>query len=173
MTTGETGEKGTTNMPNLTRAPNRPLIIRLCLLFLILEGLVIGVHALFFPRYFYEEFFLGAGWLKAMGPYSEHLTMDAGALYLGMTIATFHAARRMTPDYVQGICIAQAVAAFPHMCYHIYHWRMSGFVDTIPQAGTLFVTVVIGLVGAFVSRRHEQETALARDAAAPAAATRN
>ncbi|MDX3225016.1 hypothetical protein [Streptomyces sp. ME19-01-6] len=161
-------------MPDQTRLLNRPLTIRLCLTFLILEGAVIGVHALFFPRYFYEEFFLGAGWLKMMGPYSEHLTRDAGALYLGITVATYHAARRLTPDYVQGICMAQAVAAFPHMIYHIVNWRMSGFWQMIPQAGTLFITVVIALVGVVQSRRHEHETAATSQQrpAAAASATR-
>ncbi|WP_070194831.1 hypothetical protein [Streptomyces oceani] len=161
-------------MPNPTHSPNRPLIIRLCLTFLILEGLVIGVHALFFPRYFYEEFFLGASWLQEMGAYSEHLTRDAGALYLGLTVATYHAARRLTPDYVQGICMANAVAAFPHMIYHMVNWRMSGFWDTVPQAGTLFITVVIALVALAVSRRHERETPTSppRGPAASAPATR-
>jgi hypothetical protein len=145
-------------MPD-TNQPNRPLLIRLCLGFLVLEGLVIGIHALFFPRYFYDHFFLGAGWLKSMGPYSEHLTRDAGALYLGLTVVTYHAGRKLIPDYVQGVCAANAVAAFPHMIYHIVNWRMSGFWNMVPQAGTLFITVVIALVALAVSRRHAQETA--------------
>lgn len=144
-------------MSDPTGTKNRPLLIRLCLLFCILEGLVIGIHALFFPRYFYEQFFLGAGWLKAFGPYSEHLTRDAGALYLAITVITIHAARRLIPDYVQGVCVGQAVAAFPHMIYHIAMWRMSGFWPMIPQAGTLFLTVVIALIGFDQSRRHARE----------------
>ena len=50
------------------------LTLRLLLLALIGEGLVIGIHALFVPYYFYEHFLLGADWLTALGPYSQEMT---------------------------------------------------------------------------------------------------
>jgi hypothetical protein len=142
----------------------RALRIRLGLGTLVLEGLVIGIHALLFPRYFYEHFFLGAGWLTKLGPYSEHLTRDAGALYLGLTIPTVWAVRRLTPDLVQPVALGNAFAAFPHMLYHLAHHHDSGDLATVPQAGTLLLTVVIALYVYRLSREQQQE---AEQAAAP------
>lgn len=139
-------------------AKDRTFWIRAGLGALILEGLVIGVHALFFPRYFYDHFFLGANWLPKLGAYSEHLVRDAGALYLGITVATVYAARRLTPDFVQGVALANAVAALPHMIYHLAHAKQSGYLQTVPQAGTLLGTVAISLV-VFGLAREEQHAA--------------
>jgi hypothetical protein len=153
------------------KADNRPLWIRLGLLALASEGLVIGLHALFFPRYFYDHFFLGAGWLTKLGEYSEHLTRDAGALYLGITIPTIWAAVKLTPEFVQAMAIGNVVAAFPHMIFHLAHHHESGNLDTVPQAGTLLLTVLIGLFVYRLSRMQQVADAGSGLPAGPARAT--
>lgn len=149
--------------------------LRLGLFLLASEGLVIGVHALFFPHYFYENFFLGAGWLTKLGPYSEHLTRDAGALYLGLTVVTVWAMVRLVPDLVYAAAVANAVAAAPHMIYHLAHSQQSGDLATVPQAGTLLLTVLISLGLVFVARTGEREkagTARSRPLGVPATSER-
>jgi hypothetical protein len=133
--------------------------LRLGLFLLTAEGLVIGVHALFFPHYFYEKFFLGAGWLTKLGPYSEHLTRDAGALYLGLTVVTVYAMVKLSPDLVYAAAAANAVAAFPHMVFHFAHTQESGGLATVPQAGTLLLTVLLSIGLIFVARTGEKEAA--------------
>ncbi len=133
--------------------------LRLGLFLLASEGLVIGVQALFLPHYFYEKFFLGAGWLTKLGPYSEHLTRDAGALYLGLTVVTVWAMVKLVPDLVYAAAAANAVAAFPHMVFHFAHSQQSGGLETVPQAGTLLATVLISVGLIFVARTGEREKA--------------
>lgn len=134
----------------------RTMWIRVGLGLLVLEGLVIGVHALFLPRYFYDHFFLGAAWLPKLGPYSEHLTRDAGALYLGLSLPTLWAIVRPVPDLVKSVALGNALAAFPHMIYHAAHTHQSGTLETIPQAGTLAVTVGLGIWVFLLSHTQER-----------------
>jgi hypothetical protein len=124
----------------------------LLLLLLIGAGVVIGGHALFFPSYFYHHFLLGADWLPKLGPYSQEMTQIAGALYLGITVPAVIALIRPTPRLLIAVGWANAVAAFPHMVFHVSMEYMSGFGETIPQAGFLFVTVVAGIATAEIAR---------------------
>jgi hypothetical protein len=134
----------------LTRKEYRWVI--LLLLLLSGTGAVIGIHALFFPSYFYHHFFLGADWMPKLGPYSQEMTRTAGALYLGITVPAVVALRRPTPRLLIVVGWANAVAAFPHMIYHLAEEYRSGFVQTIPQAGTLFLTIVVGIAIAEIAR---------------------
>jgi hypothetical protein len=134
----------------LTRKEYRWVIF--LLLLLSGTGIVIGIHALFFPSYFYHHFFLGADWLPKLGPYSQELTRTAGALYLGITVPVGVALLRPTPCLLIAAGWANAVAAFPHMIYHLAQEYRSGFVQTVPQAGTLFLTIVMGIAVAEIAR---------------------
>lgn len=134
----------------LTRKEYRWVIF--LLLLLSGTGIVIGIHALFFPSYFYHHFFLGADWLPKLGPYSQEMTRTAGALYLGITVPAVVALLRPTPRLLIAAGWANAVAAFPHMIYHLAQEYRSGFVQTIPQAGTLFLTIVMGIAVAEIAR---------------------
>jgi hypothetical protein len=51
-------------------------LLRAGLFALAFEAGLIGVHALFFPHYFYSEFLLGRGWVQMLPPYNEHITRD-------------------------------------------------------------------------------------------------
>jgi hypothetical protein len=122
------------------------------LLLLVGAGAVIGVQALFFPSYFYHHFLLGADWMPVLGPFSQEMTQVAGALYLGMTVPAVIALLRPAPRLLIAVGWANAVAAFPHMVYHISDEYKSGFVQTIPQAGFLFVTIIAGIATAEIAR---------------------
>lgn len=128
----------------------------LLLLLLIGAGLLIGGTALFTPGYFYHHFLFGADWLPKIGPYSQEMTQIAGALYLGMTVPAVIALFRPTPRLLIAVGWANAIAAFPHMIFHISMEYMSGFWQTIPQAGFLFITIVAGIVTAEIARTGQQ-----------------
>jgi hypothetical protein len=134
----------------LTRNEYRAVV--LLLLLLIGAGVVIGGNALFFPSYFYHHFLFGADWMPKLGPYSQEMTQYAGALYLGMTVPAVIALIRPTPRLLIAVGWLNAVAAFPHMVFHISMEYMSGFAETIPQAGFLFITVVAGIATAEIAR---------------------
>jgi hypothetical protein len=147
----------------LTRKEYRWVIF--LLLLLSGTGIVIGVHALFFPSYFYHHFFLGADWLPKLGPYSQEMTRTAGALYLGITVPGVIALFRPAPRLLIAVGWGNAAAAFPHMIYHIAQEYRSGFVQTIPQAGTLFLTIVVGIATAEIARTGQRRYFAARHAA--------
>jgi hypothetical protein len=131
------------------------LITQLLLLALIGEGVVIGIHALFFPHYFYEHFLLGADWMPALGPYNQEMTRTAGALYLGLSALPVLALVKPVPRLLQAAGTANAFAAFPHMVYHLTMANMSG-AQTIPQAGTLALTVAAGIALVVLARGGER-----------------
>ena len=85
---------------------NRPgLYLRLGLGMLAVEAGLIGVHAQFFPTYFYREFLFGRGWVQMLPPYNEHITRDLGALYLGFFVLLAFAAVRLSKDLVNGAIV--------------------------------------------------------------------
>jgi hypothetical protein len=140
------------------------LWVKLLLLALIGEGVVIGVHALFFPHYFYQHFLLGANWLPKLGPYNQEMTRTAGALYLGLSVPGMLALLRPTPRLLQAYGAINAIAAFPHMVYHLTMANMSGYTETIPQAGALFATVIGGAALIEISRNGQHRFFLNRPA---------
>jgi hypothetical protein len=131
------------------------LAIRLLLLALIGEGLVIGIQALFVPHYFYEHFLLGADWMPALGPYSQEMTVTAGALYLGLSVPAIVALLKPAPRLLQAVGVANVFAAFPHMVFHLMMANMSG-AETIPQADTLGLTVIAGIALVVIARNGER-----------------
>jgi hypothetical protein len=128
----------------------------LLLLVLAGAGLLIGGTALFTPSYFYHKFLFGAAWMPVLGPYSQEMTQIAGALYLGLTVPAVIAIFRPAPRLLIAVGWANAVAAFPHMVFHISMEYMSGFWQTIPQAGFLFITIVAGIMTAEIARTGQQ-----------------
>lgn len=62
----------------------RKAVLRTLLLALAVPAGAAGGWALFAPRSWYDSFPAGEGhtWIKALGPYNEHLSRDVGALFL-------------------------------------------------------------------------------------------
>jgi hypothetical protein len=131
----------------------RELVVRGGLLLLAGEALLIGVHALFFPKYFYNQFLFGRGWVQMLPPYNEHITRDLGALYLGFFVVLGYAVLKFSRDLVNGAILGFVAATIPHMIFHIVHADDAPLlVDKVLQVGLLAVTVVFGAGLMFVAR---------------------
>jgi len=120
------------------------IVLRVALGALAFECALIGFQALFFPSYFYNEFLLGRGWSAMLPPYSEHMTRDAGALYLGFFVTLTWATVRLSRELVNASVIGFAVATVPHMVYHSFHIdAATELFDKVAQVGALAVTLVV------------------------------
>lgn len=141
----------------------RELVVRLGLLVLAGEAVVIGVHALFFPKYFYNQFLLGRGWVQMLPPYNEHITRDLGALYLGFFVILGYAILKLSKDLVNGAILGFVAATVPHMIFHIIHAEDAPLlIDKILQVGLLAMTVAFGAGLMFVARPLFDDLAVSR-----------
>ena len=123
----------------------RELVVRGGLLMLAGEAGLIGVHALFFPWYFYNHFLFGRGWVKMLPPYNEHITRDLGALYIGFFVVLGYAVLKLSKDLVNGAILGFVAATIPHMIFHIVHADDAPLlIDRILQVGLLAITVMFG-----------------------------
>jgi hypothetical protein len=131
----------------------RGLVVRGGLLLLAGEAGLIGVHALFFPWYFYNHFLFGRGWVKMLPPYNEHITRDLGALYIGFFVILGYAVLKLSKDLVNGAILGFVAATIPHMIFHIVHADDAPLlIDKVLQVGLLAITVVFGAGLALVAR---------------------
>jgi hypothetical protein len=135
-------------------------LLRAGLFALAFEAGLIGVHALFFPQYFYSEFLLGRGWVQMLPPYNEHITRDLGALYLGFFFLMSYAAVKLSRDLVNGAIVSFMVATIPHMVFHAIHTEDAPLlIDKILQVGLLALTVAFGVLLLWLGRRYFDGTA--------------
>ncbi len=131
------------------------LALRIGLALLAGESGVIGVHALFFPAYFYDRFLLGRGWVQMLPPYNEHITRDLGALYLGFFVLLAYTVVRMSRDLVTGSVLAFTAATIPHMVFHALHTDDAPLLlDKVLQVGLLALTAGVGLLLLRLARVH-------------------
>jgi hypothetical protein len=141
----------------------RELVVRGGLLLLAGEALVIGVHALFFPKYFYNQFLFGRGWVQMLPPYNEHITRDLGALYMGFFVILAYAVWKLSKDLVNGAILGFVAATVPHMIFHIVHAEDAPLlIDRVLQVGLLAITVVFGVGLMLVAKPLFDDEALAR-----------
>ena len=107
---------------------------------------LVGIWATVSPRGFYDDF-PGAGhhWVSAVGPYDEHLVRDVGALYLGALVLLVLAWVWLDRRLVQAALISYAVAALPHLIYHLT--ALDGFStgDAVAEIGGLALNVILPL----------------------------
>ena len=61
---------------------NSETLNRVCLAFLAISALMVGVLAAFTPETFYSDYPFVASWVHLLPPYNEHLIRDVGGLYL-------------------------------------------------------------------------------------------
>lgn len=145
------------------------LLLRIGILALAFESALIGVQALFFPLYFYEEFFLGRGWVAMLPPYNEHITRDLGALYLGFFVVLAFGAYKLTKDVVNGAVLGFLVATIPHMVFHALHTDDAPMMlDKILQVGLLALTVLLCIAILLVGRRYFKSIAAVPETSSPA-----
>jgi hypothetical protein len=114
---------------------------------------LVGIWASVSPRGFYDGF-PGGGhhWVSAVGPYDEHLVRDVGALYLGALVLLALAWTWLDKRLVQATLISYAVAALPHLIYHLT--ALDGFSagDAVAEIGGLALNVLLPLGLLFVTR---------------------
>jgi hypothetical protein len=112
--------------------------IRLALAYLALQGVQIGLWALFAPRSFYDGFpGLGRGWISVDGPYNEHLIRDVGALNLGLAVVFIWAAATVDRTLVRCASVAALVWGVPHFPYHLFNTEGLSAGDQVGVLGGL------------------------------------
>jgi hypothetical protein len=114
----------------------------------------IGLWALVAPKSFYEDFPLGrGGWVSTLGPYSEHMTIDYGALTLALVTVLVAAAVTLERRLVMVAAAAYLVWSVPHFVYHMITLDEYGTGDAIGNTITLAVTVALPAVVLAAARR--------------------
>jgi nucleoside-diphosphate-sugar epimerase len=135
----------------ISAAPHRPAAPALvALAILAVSGLVVGVHAQFFPVSFYEDFPFGRGWVAFDPPYNEHLVRDVGGLNLGLALVAGAAwvTRRLSLVRIAGL--AWLLFAVPHAWYHLAHLsHVDGVADQIGVALGTVGPAVAAAIAAF------------------------
>lgn len=120
--------------------------LRIGIAVLALTPVLVGVWATFAPRGFYDSFPGGGhSWVSAVGPYDEHLVRDVGALYLGSLVLLAFAWAWLDRRLVQAALVSYAVAALPHLIFHI--GALDGFSagDAVAEIAGLALNVVLPL----------------------------
>jgi hypothetical protein len=115
---------------------------------------LVGIWATISPRGFYDDFpGLGHTWVSAVSTYDEHLVRDVGALYLGSLVLLALAWWWLDRRLVQAALISYAVAALPHLVYHLTALDNFSTGDAIAEIAGLALNVVLPLWLLTVSRR--------------------
>jgi hypothetical protein len=113
---------------------------------LALTPALVGIWATVAPRGFYDDF-PGAGhsWVSAVGAYDEHLVRDVGALYLGSLVLLAFAWAWLDRRLVQAALVSYAVAALPHLVYHLTALDNFSAGDAVAEIAGLALNVFLPL----------------------------
>ncbi|MBM2615632.1 hypothetical protein JIG36_08655 [Actinoplanes sp. LDG1-06] len=132
---------------------------RAAVLVLAVSAAVVGVWAAAFPVSFYNDFPApGRHWVSTLGPYSEHLVRDVGALYLALLVLSVWAWRRPSPDAYRVTGGAWLIFNSIHFLWHMLHLEMFPTIDKVGNAvalgGVLILSILLLLPdGAGADRR--------------------
>lgn len=130
------------------------MFIRYALIVLAVSQASTGVWALVAPRSFYDDFPAGrGGWVSALGPYNEHMTIDYGSLSLALVSLLVIAAVVLERRFVLAATGAYLVWSVPHFVYHLVTLGEYGATDAIGNAVTLAATVLLPLAIILAARR--------------------
>ena len=114
----------------------------------------VGIWATVSPRGFYDDFpGVGGSWVSMVGAYDEHLVRDVGALYLGTLLLLGLTWLWLDRRLVQAALASYAVAALPHLVYHL--GALDGFSagDAVAEIAGLALNVVLPLALLAVTAR--------------------
>ncbi|WP_329535666.1 hypothetical protein OG568_44445 [Streptomyces sp. NBC_01450] len=125
---------------------------------LAVTGLYTGVWAYCSPTSWYANFpGLGLSWLPQLGPYNEHLTKDAGAMFLALAVLTAITLRSVdNTRLVQTTGAVWLVFNVLHFSYHVQHLDMYNTRDQILNVVFLAALILLAallLVPALPVRR--------------------
>ena len=120
--------------------------LRIGIAILALTPAFVGIWASITPRGFYDDF-PGGGrtWVSAVSVYDEHLVRDVGALYLGSLVVLAFAYVYLERRLVQAALVSYAVAALPHLVYHLTALDNLSTGDSVAQITGLALNVVLPL----------------------------
>lgn len=120
--------------------------LRIGIAILALTPALVGLWATVAPRGFYDDFPGGGhSWVSAVGPYDEHLVRDVGALYLGSLVLLAFAYAWLDRRLVQAALVSYAVAALPHLVYHLTALEGFDTGDAVAEIAGLALNVVLPL----------------------------
>ncbi len=121
--------------------------VRLMLWLLAVSAFALGVQAEFFPRYFYDKFPFGRGWVAMDGRYNEHLIRDFGALNLALLVLTAGAIFVGSRAVSRIAAVSWIVYSVPHLAYHLRHLTMvMPGTDKVGTVVSLSLPIVAGLI---------------------------
>ncbi|BBX23825.1 hypothetical protein MTER_32360 [Mycolicibacter terrae] len=126
----------------------KPIVHRICLIFLTIVGVGVGGWAYFAPLNWYNTFpGLGMTWLPVLGPYNEHFVKDVGSMYLGLAalsaLALYYVGNRAVV-VVTAICVS--VFNMLHLIYHLGMLHMYGPRDAVLNVVALSLVLVASLL---------------------------
>ncbi|MCY1139045.1 hypothetical protein OWR29_13695 [Actinoplanes sp. Pm04-4] len=108
---------------------------------------VAGTWAAAFPMSFYSDFpGFRTGWVSTLGPYSEHLIRDVGALYLALLVLSVWAWRRPTADAMRVTGGPWLIFNAIHFLWHMLHLEMFATVDKVGNAVSLGGVLVLSIL---------------------------
>lgn len=115
---------------------------RILLALLAATNAVVGVWAGFAPRSFYDDFPGGGrGWVRADGPFNEHLVRDVGTLELALAVVLGVAAWHLGAALVRAASAGALVFALPHLVYHARHLDLYATADQVANVVVLSLAV--------------------------------
>jgi hypothetical protein len=134
-------------------------ILRVALAILALVSVELGVWATFAPRSFFDDYpGLGRHWVRAYGPYNEHLVRDFGALNLALAVVTIAALITLGRPLVIAVAIAWLAWGVPHLVYHLRHLDMYDTVDKVLNVVLLSSLPVLAVVVLVLTLRRPART---------------
>ena len=125
----------------------RRRVLRVGIAVIALTPALVGIWATLAPRSFYDDFpGVGQSWVALVGAYDEHLVRDVGALYLGALVLLALTWLWLDRHLVQAALLSYAVAALPHLVYHLT--ALDGFRtgDAVAEIAGLALNVALPLV---------------------------
>lgn len=115
-----------------------------------LAELVIGLWAVAFPKSFYDRFpGFGWHWVRAAGPYDEHLLRDFGGALAGLAVVALLCAAQPARALVLAMVAGWEIEAVPHFAYHALHKDLPTGQDAV-NLTVLALVVVAPLVAGFL-----------------------
>jgi hypothetical protein len=130
------------------------MMLRLSLLFLLLNTLLVGLWAQFIPYSFYQYFPNSTwSWVSIDGPYNQHLVRDVGGLNLALTGLIVLALFNSEVILLRAVAISTLIYQIPHTFYHIIHLQL--LPTTIQQATQTFL-LVLGILASLVILFHSR-----------------
>ena len=122
------------------------IVVRVLLVYLLLNSAVLGLWATFAPRNFYDDFpSFGRHWVAVDGPYNHHLVTDVGALFLALAVVTAASLIVESSLLERVVGVAWAVSALPHFLYHLTHKGALATGDYVASVGGLGLQVILGI----------------------------